>query len=309
MEYTDDLTIIQRDSYPQTLQEMKSPPEKLFLRGRFPALQDQKYLCVVGSRKASIYGEECTRQLLLGLRDYPITIVSGLAYGIDSFAHEAALACGLHTVAFPGSSLDYDEIYPPEHRPLARRIVAEGGALLSEWEPGYHTEKWAFPARNRLMAGLCHATLIIEAGKGSGSLMTAKYAELFDRDVFAVPGHIASPQSYGTHMLIQRGAALISSSRDILYELGYRLPKKERRATFIELPMIPIGIRSDTTSMRILEMLAREDMLIDDLVHKTHVVVQELNLKLSLLEISGLIRIDGSLVRLVKETRRERSLV
>ncbi len=280
---------------------MTSPPPKLFVRGKFPAPENQKYLCVVGSRSWTSYGRDSTRRLIYGLKGYPITIVSGLAVGIDSIAHMAALEAGLHCVAFPGSSLDWEEIYPQIHLDLAKRIVASGGALLSPWEPGYPIGNWAFPARNRLMAGLSHATLIIEAGQKSGSLMTAKYAENFNRDVFAVPGHIHAEQSYGTHMLIRRGAALITSPRDILSELGFRLPRIGRAGACNDLYIsLPSTIAEDKISLSILGILRLEDSNTDDLLEKTNITIPVLCEKLSLLELEGLIKMDGSTITLVR---------
>lgn len=295
----DDMGVIYKDEYPETLRNMKSPPRKLFLRGRFPAPGNQKYLCVVGSRSWSVYGRDSVRRIIGGLAGYPITIVSGLAVGIDSIAHLAALEAGLHCVAFPGSSLDWDEIYPANHIYLARRIVEKGGALLSEWQPGYPTAKWAFPSRNRLMAGLSHATLIIEAGRRSGSLMTAKHAEDLHRDVFAVPGHIHAPQSYGTHMLIQRGAALITGSRDVLLELGFRVPKAGLGGRID----VPAAVAQDGLAVSILKLLSLEDSNTEIIFEKTGVSAQVLNETLSLLELEGLITVEGSAISLVRDTR------
>ena len=308
--YDDSMGVICRNAYPETLKHMGSPPRKLFVRGRFPAPSpDQKYLCVVGSRTWTSYGRECTWRLIRGLKGYPISIVSGLAIGIDSIAHMAALDAGLHCIGLPGSSLDWDEIYPEKHLGLAKKIVASGGALLSAWEPGYPMGKWAFPARNRLMAGLSHAVLIIEAGQSSGSLMTAKHAEDYNRDIFAVPGQIREPQSYGTHMLIRRGAALISSSRNILTELGFNIP----RVTQTDEPIngqvigkksseifVPSTVAGDEASMSILKALTLEDATTDYLLEKTGLKVQKLNERLSLLELEGLIQIEESAISLVR---------
>jgi DNA processing protein len=308
--YDDSMGVIPRSAYPDTLKNMGSPPPKLFVRGRFPApMMDQKYLCVVGSRRWTSYGRECVRRLVSGLAGYPVTIVSGLAIGIDSIAHIAALEAGLHCVGFPGSSLDWDEIYPEKHLGLAKRIVASGGALLSAWEPGYPTGNWAFPARNRLMAGLSHAVLIIEAGQRSGSLMTAKHAEDFNRDVFAVPGQIREPQSYGTHMLIKNGAALISSSRDILIQLGFNVPRSTQKNEQMNGKVIgqksseiflPSAVTKDDASMSIMKVLMLEDATADYLLDKTCLKVQTLNEKLSLLELEGLIKIEGPTISLVR---------
>jgi len=290
---------IYKEEYPITLKNMKSPPNKLQVRGQFGMPQDQKYLCIVGSRSWTSYGQESVHSIISGLKGYPISIVSGLAYGIDSISHVAALEAGLHCIAFPGSSLEWDQIYPPEHVGLAQTIVERGGALVSEWEPGYPTGKWTFPARNRLMAGLSHAVLIIEAAHKSGSLMTAKYAEDFDRDVLAVPGPIDSPQSYGPHMLIRRGAALISSSFDVLEALGFEV----ERPTYVgkkkpgRRKPIPVHIREDMLAMSIMEMLKPHSMTMDQLTEAMNAPVQTMNEKLTILELEGLVRIEGTRIK------------
>jgi DNA processing protein len=245
------------------------------------------------------------RKLISGLSGYPICIVSGLAVGIDGMAHRAALEAGLHCVVFPGSSIEWSEIYPQEHLGLAENIVLSGGAILSEWKSGYPTGKWAFPARNRTMAGISSATLIIQAGRGSGSLMTAKHAEDYSRDVMAVPGSLNNSLSYGPHMLIRRGAALISSSKDILEELGFRVPslfdENGNRMTKKKiLDALPLYIVTDQLSMSILSVLILEEATTRYLLEKTGASAASLNEKLSLLELEGLINTEGNLVKLIQ---------
>ncbi len=297
-EFQDDIHEVSFRSYPETLKNMYRPPTRLFARGRlsFPCEPKRKYLCVVGSREPSPYGEACVKRIISGLKGYPISIVSGLAVGIDGMAHTAALDAGLHCIAFPGSSLDWDELYPPEHLGLAERIVRESGTLFSEYAPESPLGKWAFIARNRLMAGISHATLIIEAGKGSGSLKTAKYAEDYDRDVMAVPGPIDAPLTYGTHMLIQRGAALVSSSSDVLRELGF-IPKRSRPAPLPLEHALPDHVKSDSMSMKIMEHAAWGSVSMDELIEKVGIPVSALNEKLTFLELEGFLKIDGTVVR------------
>jgi DNA processing protein len=298
---------ITENDYPETLRNAKGKPKSLYIRGSLPPVH-YKYLCVVGSRHPSPYGEEAVAKLIAGLAGYPICIVSGLAIGIDGMAHRAALEAGLHCVAFPGSSLAWQEILPREHSGLAETIVKSGGALLSEWRPGYPTGKWAFAARNRHMAGISVATLIIQAGRGSGSLMTAKHAEIFDRDVMAVPGSISNSLSYGTHMLIRRGAALISSSKDLLEELGFRVPRGSAAALGAQgmfngfkriAKTLPSHIATDELSVSILGALSLEEATTSFLLEKTGASVPSMNERLSLLELEGLVQIDSGLVKLV----------
>jgi DNA processing protein len=289
---------IYKEEYPDTLKNMKSPPKRLLVRGLFPVSQDQRYLCIVGSRNWTSYGRDAVNKIVSGLKGYPISIVSGLAIGIDSISHLAALDAGLHCVAFPGSSLEWNEMYPRRHVGLAQIIVERGGALVSEWEPGYPTGKWAFPARNRLMAGLSHAVLIIEAAQKSGSLMTAKHAEEFDRDVFAVPGPIDAPQSYGPHMLIQHGAALVTSSYDVLAAMGFDV-RRTANGGVVHARTIPKQISDDPLSAKIMQIIVRGPESLDSLIDKTQATVAALNERLTLLELEGLIRMEGATVRMI----------
>lgn len=280
------IKIVEKPDYPGTLKNMPGSPAKLFCRGTFPAPPHYKYVCVVGSRKWTPYGRNAVYSIIGGLRGYPVAIVSGLAMGIDSISHMAAMEAGLYCVAFPGSNLDWESIYPRAHLNLAKKILASGGALLSRWPPGYHTEKWAFPARNALMAGLSHATLIIEAGRHSGSLMTASHAEEYSRDVLAVPGSIDASQSYGPHMLIRKGAALVSSSSDLLRELGYDPAGREnadRKA-----------VNLDGLSSAILDIISRKEATASLIIEQTGASASSVNERLSVLELEGLIKIDIS---------------
>ncbi len=182
--------------------------------------ETHKFLCVVGSRAHSTYGEDACRRLIAGLAGYPVVIVSGLAIGIDSIAHEAALESGLKTVAFPGSGLAPNVLYPPSKRPLARKIVEAGGALVSPFKSDQGATDWTFPTRNALMAGISHATLVIEARTESGTWSTIEAALKHGRDVLIVPGSIFSELSAKPLELMKDGARPVTSSADILEELG-----------------------------------------------------------------------------------------
>ena len=189
---------------PPILKEIPQPPKFLYSVGQLPDWQKEILLCVVGSRKYSAYGHDAIEKIILGLTGYPITIVSGLALGIDTLAHQFALSAGLKTLAWPGSGLNPKVIYPSTNYRLAEKILIEGGCLLSEYEPNQPATLYTFPRRNRLMAGLAKATLIIEAGAKSGTLITARLATEYNRDVLAVPGSIFSPNSYGSNWLIRQ---------------------------------------------------------------------------------------------------------
>ncbi|MEZ4104451.1 MAG: DNA-processing protein DprA [Candidatus Paceibacterota bacterium] len=211
------------------LLEIPQPPDQLWYQGQMPPA-DLKLLAVVGSRKYTTYGKQVIEHLISGLADYPVGIVSGLALGIDGLAHEAALKNNLYTLAVPGSGLDEKVLYPASHRSLARRIVDGGGGLMSELPPTTAAAPWTFPQRNRLMAGLAHATILIEAGAKSGTLITARLAVDYNRELLAVPGSIFSKNSYGTHQFLKLGATLVTDASDILLTLNIEEKKAEQKA-------------------------------------------------------------------------------
>lgn len=213
-------TLSQKD-FPPSLHEIPQVPEKLFVVGELPNPAEYYYLSVVGSRKYTSYGREACERIIAGLAGYPIVIVSGLALGIDGIAHRAALDAGLKTVAVPGSGLDQSVIYPRTHLNLAREIIESDGALLSEYEPDFRATPWSFPQRNRIMAGLTQGTLIIEAEEKSGTLITARMALDYNRNVFVVPGPIFSATSKGTNNLLRQGATPITCAKDLLEEIGF----------------------------------------------------------------------------------------
>jgi DNA processing protein len=211
--------------FPHLLGEIPDPPKTLNYRGVLPEPK-MKLLAVVGSRKYSTYGKQVVEHLISGLREYNIGIVSGLALGIDSLAHEAALRHDLYTLAIPGSGLNAEVIYPASHKPLARKILDQGGGLLSEFEPDFRATMWSFAQRNRVMAGIAHATLIIEASEKSGTLITARLATDYNRELLVVPGNIFSVNSSGAHQFLKLGATPVTHAHDILYALGLN-PQKE----------------------------------------------------------------------------------
>lgn len=198
--------------YPEPLRTLPQPPPFLFVAGAWRP-EDRKALAVVGTRYPSGYGTRMARELSSGMSEAGFTVVSGLARGIDTLAHEAALAAGAHTVAVLGSGLDW--IYPPENVPLARRI-AKQGCVLSEFPMGVAPHATHFPRRNRIISALSLGTLVVEAGNDSGALITADYAMDQGREVFAVPGAVHQPGSQGTHKLIQEGAHLVERAADII---------------------------------------------------------------------------------------------
>ncbi len=214
-----DIRALTSAEFPPLLAEIPQPPTALWAAGNLPS-SELKLLAVVGSRKYTTYGKQVVEHLLSGLDGYPVGIVSGLALGIDALAHEAALAHGLYTIAVPGSGLHESVLYPSTNRRLAQRILANGGGLLSELPPPTPAAIWTFPQRNRIMAGMSHATLLIEAGEKSGTLITARMAVDYNRELLAVPGSIFSKTSLGTHQFIKLGATPVTTAGDILAVLG-----------------------------------------------------------------------------------------
>lgn len=280
-----------REQFPLLLREMPDPPAKLFIRGMLPP-KEYKYLCIVGSRKFTDYGKAVCQYLIEGLRGYPIAIVSGLAYGIDSLAHTFAIESGLPTIAFPGSGLHDSVLYPKPHLGLAHTIVESGGALVSEFEPTFVATPWSFPQRNRLMAGISHATLIIEAEERSGTLITANFALQYNREVFTVPGSIFSSHSAGSQYLIKQGALSIRTPEDILYALRFEI-EKNQPPLFETLKMSP----EEKELVRILT----SPMSRSELMKKSSLTISKANIAITQLEIKGAIdEVNGELFLVTK---------
>jgi DNA processing protein len=269
---------LSEEEWPQLLREINDPPKRLRLWGRAPN-PENKLLAVVGSRKYTSYGREVCHTLIQGLAGYPITIVSGLALGIDSVAHKSAIQAGLQTIAIPGSGLSKSVLHPQSHVGLAEEIVEAGGGLISEYDDEMPAGVWAFPRRNRIMAGMCHATLVIEAEKKSGTLITSRLATEYNREVAAIPGPVTSSTSEGPHMLIRLGAALIRDSQDLLELLGL---KSEGHNTLFDTKDLTDEERA---FIEILESPHERD----ELVRKSKMDISKANAILSLLEIKGLI--------------------
>ncbi len=209
------------------LLEIPYPPKTLTIRGSLKRIIGTVLITFVGSRNHTQYGKDACVAIIHGLKDYNVTIVSGLALGIDSIAHEAALAVGLPTLALPGSGLDENALYPRRHRVLALRILENGGALLSEFDASQKGMPWTFPQRNRLLAGISVMTVLIEAEEKSGTLITARLATDYNKTVGAVPGPIDSATSFGTNELLKLGAVPITSAQDIVHELNLELREKD----------------------------------------------------------------------------------
>lgn len=210
--------MLDRALHPTGFRHIPDAPKTLWMRGTLPA-EGVRYLTVVGSRALTSYGRSAIAKLIGGLAGYPVAIVSGLALGADAAAHEAALLAGLPTIAFPGSGVSERTIAPRTNLGLSRRILSAGGALMSEWEPDAEAAPWRFPARNRLMVGIADAVLMVEAGEKSGTLITARLAGEYGRELLCVPHRIGDVHAEGGHQFMRLGATLVSSSEHILEAL------------------------------------------------------------------------------------------
>jgi DNA processing protein len=275
------ITKLKSKDIPPQLFEIPQPPTKLYIRGKLPP-KDAIYLAVVGSRKHTSYGKEICEKLIRGLAGYPIIIVSGLAIGIDSIAHKAALDANLRTVAFPGSGLSDKVLHPKSNTKLAQQIVDAGGCLISEHGAHVHATTFSFPERNRLMAGLCRAVLIIEAQEKSGTLITARMALDYNRDVLAVPGSALSSNSKGTNRLIRQGATPITDSYELLEALGFEIETPEQSDKYRYAGCSP-------EEKSILELL-REPYERDALIRASGMDASDANVLLSIMEIKELIK-------------------
>ena len=282
-----DLKTLEGKDIPADLLEIPQPPKKLYIAGKLPP-EGTICLAVVGSRKATTYGKDVVKKLITGLRGYPIAIVSGLAVGIDALSHEAALEAGLFAIAFPGSGISEKAFFPPTSLKLAEKIINAGGCILSEFEPDLKAAYYTFPMRNRLVAGISKAALIIEAQEKSGTLITARMALDYNREVLAVPGPINSEYSKGTNRLIRQGATPITCSDDILEVLGFKIDETSKQESLFA--------DARPEEKKVLELL-REPQFRDDLIRLIKSTTAEANALLSVMEIKGLIKEEMGEIR------------
>jgi DNA processing protein len=276
--------LIWNDSdFPARLKEIYDVPPVLYVRGTITP-EDEWTIAVVGTRRATIYGREVTERLVTDLVRNRITIVSGLARGIDSIAHRTALESGGRTIAVFACGLD--EVYPPENVKLAQAIV-EHGALVSEHPLGIRPKKEHFPLRNRIMSGLSLGVLVIEGDVDSGAMITANRALEQNREVFAVPGNILSPASRGTNRLIKEGAKLVSDVQDILEELNLTMIPQQ-------LEMREVVPENETESL-ILKYLSHEPTHIDEVCRSSCLPIATVSSTLAMMELKGIVRQMGGM--------------
>lgn len=272
--------------YPPLLKEIYDPPFCLFVRGELKP--NEFTLAVVGPRKFTSYGKQITEELTRDLVAQGITIVSGLALGIDSIAHQATLNANGTTVAVLGTGINRAHVYPACHKQLAEKIIAGGGAIISEYPPGTLPTRFTFPRRNRIIAGMSLGTLVIEAAESSGALITAQCALDYNREVFAVPQNVTSPTALGTNALIKNGAHPVTSAQDIFDALNLHDVKK-----FIANREI---IPDSPTEAVILKYLSREPTHVDQLVKLSGLDSPAVNSTLVLMEMKGKVRNLGGMM-------------
>jgi DNA processing protein len=271
------------EAYPRRLKEIDQPPPVLYVRGEMIP-SDEWAVAIVGTRRVTAYGRQVAQEISSVLASSGVTVVSGLARGVDSLAHQAALEAGGRTLAVLGSGVDV--VYPPEHRPLANKIITNG-ALISDYPLGAQPDGINFPPRNRIISGLSLAVVIVEAGEKSGALITAEFAADQGRDVFAVPGNINAPQSVGCNRLIQQGARPLLNPGEVLEMLDLTMVYEHRSARRV-LP-------SDATESQLLAVIEREPVHVDEIMAQTHLPVEKITAALALMELKGMVKQVGGM--------------
>lgn len=273
----------QDEAYPRRLKEIELPPPVLYLKGDL-TLEDEWAVAIVGTRRITPYGRQVTGEIAATLARNGVTVISGLARGVDAVAHQAALEAGGRTLAVLGSGVD--RVYPPEHQRLAEQISAHGG-LLSDYPPGTPPEGPNFPPRNRIISGLSLAIVVTEAGLDSGALITAAFAIEQGREIFAVPGSILAPQSKGTNRLIREGAHPLLAPEDILEGLNLTQLGAQSTARAV-LP-------SDPSEALLYQTLGAEPLHIDELRNQTGMPIEKVSATLTLMELKGMVRQVGGM--------------
>lgn len=280
--------------YPPRLKEIDQPPPVLYVRGNLTT-DDTWAVAVVGTRRVSAYGRQVTEELAAFLAVNGVTVVSGLARGVDAIAHQSALKNGGRTIAVLGCGVD--RIYPPEHKPLAEKVIANG-ALISDYAPGTPPDASNFPPRNRIISGLAMATVVVEAGETSGALITAQFAVDQGREVFAVPGNILAPQSKGTNRLIAQGAHPMLSARDLLDVLNLGRVTEQRS--------VRRALPGDEFETKLMNVLTHEPLHLDDIRNLTGLPIERVSATLVMMELKGLVRqVGGNNYVAVREEQSE----
>lgn len=278
------------EKYPKELLKLKKHPKKLYVAGNMEKLNN-KSVAIVGSRNNTEYGKYYASKFSVALSKVGITVVSGLAIGIDSICHENAIKGKGSTIAVIGSGIN--NIYPEENIEIAKQIIENGGALISEYPPETAANLKNFPARNRIIAGLSKCVIVIEAKYRSGSSITATNAFKQNKKVFCIPGRIGDKTSVGTNNLIRRGATLITNINDILYELG------EDTINIIEENKIDTSINMEKEYIQIYKLLEKMPMNKNEISRVLQMSISELNNKITIMEIEGYIEtLPGNIIKI-----------
>lgn len=275
---------IDDDRYPTLLRQIPDNPYLIYMKGNLDCL-NLPLVAIVGSRKLTTYGSQVARSFARDLANSGVCVVSGLAFGIDAMAHQGALDAKGKTIAVLGNSLDSESIAPRTNFQLSENILRAGGLLISEFPIKTNASPGTFPARNRVMAGMSQGTLVVEAAPKSGSLITANLALDYNRDVFAVPGSIFSPQSEGTHLLIKAGAKLVTCAKDVMEEL--------RIENVQECIQEAINISLSEDEKKVRSILSHEGLHIDRITKLTKLDTSTISSLLAMLEIKGAIKNVG----------------
>ncbi len=271
------------ENYPKRLKEIDQPPPVLYISGEIRP-EDECAVAIVGTRRITPYGRQVTEEIAAILAHNGVTIVSGLARGVDAVAHQTAINSGGRTLAVLGSGVD--RIYPPDNRRLAERMITQG-ALVSDYPLNTAPEAGNFPPRNRIISGLSRAVIIIEAGLDSGAMITASFAADQGREVFAVPGNITAPQSQGTNRLIRDGARPLLCAQDILETLNLANVQEQQAARVI-LP-------ADATEAMLLHVIGQEPVHVDEIRSQTGLPIEKVSATLAMMELKGMVRQVGGM--------------
>ncbi len=271
------------EAYPRRLKEIDQPPPVLYLRGSLLP-EDEWAVAIVGTRRVTAYGRQVAEELASVLARNGVTVISGLARGVDSIAHQAALNAGGRTIAIMGTGVE--QIYPPENRRLAEQMLQQG-ALVSDYPLGTPPDGINFPPRNRIISGLALAVVVVEAGLTSGALITASFAAEQGRDVFAIPGNITAPQSQGTNRLIQDGATPLLNPQQVLEALNLTMVTEHRAARRV-LPTDPV-------EKQVYQVLGAEPLHVDEIRMRTDMPIEQVSATLALMELKGMVRQVGGM--------------
>ncbi|KKR28108.1 MAG: protecting protein DprA protein [Candidatus Woesebacteria bacterium GW2011_GWA1_39_8] len=276
--------ITQNESeYPQNLLEIEDKPLVLYVRGSLTK-NDENAIAIVGSRKMTSYGRDVTEKLSAELANIGVTIVSGLAFGVDITSHKSALDAGGRCIAVMASGIDI--VTPRSNEWLGKKILASGGAIVSEYPPGTVPQRQFFPYRNRIISGLSRAVVVVEGMIKSGTIHTAKHAADQGRQVFAVPGPITSPMSQAPHYLIKNGAKMVTDVADILEELNLQLAVDKEKME----KLLP----ADSAEAKIIGVLEKETLHLDEIARILDMSVSEISARLTIMELKGLVKSLGN---------------